>query len=357
MFFPKRIRTGWSDFFEGYPSTTLVPKEYTSNQTLSGTNVYVLNCVFSKCTSTEHGGAISCKSASFMLIESSSFFTCNTSQRYGGAVYFQNSSCECVLYKVCANDCLSTNTNVSSYGQFLYTEVKNGVFVKNYVNYSSISRCVNDIPNSWYTLYLNNGKTFVTSVNISKNKCGHRSGICCWPHTNSSYITCSLSYSSFTDNRASGFNCIYFQKTIPKNEIICCNILRNSHDSITNGIIDAYGNSTIDNSCILGNRAEFTFRTYSSTYTITLTNCTIDKTATINGVLIIQSPITNVFIHTLDHLSTRNCHAEYDSLEALTSKKMYTCNVFFYQPRLVDFVSLISIFIFNFINPNPYVRP
>jgi hypothetical protein len=70
---------------------------------------------------------------------------------------------------------------------------------------------------------------------------------------------------------------------------------------------------------------------------------------------------TKSFIHTLNHMSTQNCHSKYDSAGYLTpiiqsSKKQKpycSCKRLLYQPPLRKFFSLTFVLIFNFIHPYP----
>ena len=114
----------------------------------------------------------------------------------------------------------------------------------------------------------------------------------------------------------------------------------------------------IEDSCILENNADYIIYAYSS-YTLTFSNCTVDKTTTNTGILKIQNTVTKSFILALNHMSTEHCFAEYDSagnltpiIEQPTSKKVIcycTYRNYFNQPHLRDFISLISVFMFNFI--------
>ena len=143
-----------------------------------------------------------------------------------------------------------------------------------------------------------------------------------------------------------------------------CNILRNTNNTGSKGIIYANANVMIKDSCILENAAAEIFYQYSSTYTITLSNCTIDKT-TNNQKLTIQDTVTKSFILALNHISTQNCNAEYDAVGSLTAlpcissptKKSfcycYTCNVNHYQAKVSDFFTFISLFMITFIHSNP----
>jgi predicted outer membrane repeat protein len=214
--FLQSFRAAWVDSFPGTTPTTY-SSGYGERQTPSASSdggVYILNSLFNRFTSTSDGGALYCStSVTYLLIESTSFFSCNTSAQYGGAIYFDNTNNDqCVLYGVCCNDCCSTNTTCSySQGQFAYFSVQNIASSKNHVNYSSIARCVNENSNSWYTLRPYNGKICCPSVNISMNKCDGHPGICCQPFSDSNSVTCSLSYSSFADNNATGYICIWLE--------------------------------------------------------------------------------------------------------------------------------------------------
>jgi hypothetical protein len=265
-------------------------------------------------------------------------------------VFFQNNSGQCVLHEVCGCDCISTDTG--SYGMFAYILVNNSNSSKNYVNYSSIACCLTE--NSYSMLSLNFGKICCPSVNISTNKCRYRSGVFCQPYKDSNSVTCSVTHSSFADNNATGYICIYLFTAGASFEITCCNIIRNTQVSLeTDGTIRTNGNVTIKDSCILGNKATYIFYQGGSSYTISLSNCTVDLNSN-DGYLTTQSTVTKSFILALNHMSTRYCHAEYDTVGTLTKKQKYlcTCGNLFYHSRIRDFVSLLCNFLFNFIHPN-----
>jgi hypothetical protein len=128
--------------------------------------------------------------------------------------------------------------------------------------------------------------------------------------------------------------------------------LRNTQDDLNSfGLFYTNGNVKIDDSCILENKATYTFNIYSST--MTLSNCTIDSTAK-TGNLIIQNAATTSFIHALNHMSTLNCYSKYDAIGYLTPLKKqmpcFTFGNFFYQYQLRFFFSLLDAFLFNFIH-------
>jgi hypothetical protein len=351
-------RTSWNDYFTGSPTSTL-SKEYGERQTPSVANVYVLNSLFISITSTSgHGGALYCStSVTYLLIESTSFFSIKAYYA-GGAIFFTNTnSGQCVLNEVCGYDCYST---CNYDGQFAYIYVYNVASSKNYFNYSSISRCVNS--NAYYTLRLHNGKICFPSVNLSMNKCNYRSAFICYPYGDSNSFTFSMTYSSVTDNIAASCTCIMLWISDAKYEIKSCNILRNTQGSLgSEGTFYTQGNVIIYDSCILENTATYIFCVYSGT--ITLSNCTFDSTSN-NGNVVTQNKVTKSFIHALNHMSTRNCHSEYDSAGTLTpiiqspspSKKQkhcYTGDILFHRYQQGNFVSLTSVLVllFNFIYP------
>ena len=196
------------------------------------------------------------------------------------------------------------------------------------------------------------------------NKCQYYSGILIQPFVDSNSFTGSISYSSFTDNVASGYTCFYLWRGGSKIEIKSCNILRNTQGSVgSEGTIYTIDNVMIEDSCILENNANYIFRQASS-YTITLSNCTVDRTSN-NGYLTTRNTVTKSFILALNHMSTQNCHSKYDSVGTLTpniqtpspSKKQIPCFTFgnfLNQPQLSDFFSFHSVFVFNFIHTNVF---
>jgi hypothetical protein len=293
--------TAWNDYFSGSP--TLFPtKEYETRQTPSDTSVYVLNCLFKSISSSSSGGALcGSDSVQYFLVESSSFFSCKTSAS-GGAIYFVNSNNgQYVLHEVCGYDCSSTG---GSLGLFSYNQVYHVISSKNYINFSSIARCVGDTSNPSYIICHHYGTHCYPSVNISMNKCYSRSGVYCVPFIDSNSVTSSLLYSTFADNIATQHTCIQLSNTGAKHEIKSCNILRNTQGNLgSRGTIATYGNTMIEDSCILENTATYIFYQVSSSYRITLSNCTVDSTSN-NGYLTTQNTVTKSFILALNHMST-----------------------------------------------------
>jgi hypothetical protein len=340
----------WNDYFTGSPATALNSTQYSSRQTPSASSIYVLNCLFNNCAvPSGSGGALSCTSATYFFVESTSFFSCKTNSGSGGAIYFYNLNClQSVLYGLCGYDCSST-----SIGPFAGIWIKDSTTTKNHFNHSSMVRCLSDAPGSCEMSNIQYGRVYCPSVNSSMNRCPCYSGIFLLPTLDSSSVTSLLSYSTIADNNATKFICIRCTNGA-KHEIKYCNILRNMQVSNTDGIIWTNGNLMIEDSCILENTATYVF--YGS---ITISNCTVDST-TNNGYLTTLKTVTKSFIHGLNHMSTQNCHSEYDSAGILTvipyashlTKKVF-CHTCHYQARISDSFPLISLFITIFIHPNP----
>jgi hypothetical protein len=350
------VRAAWNDYFPVVSLNSLYSQTFTSRQTPSNTGVYILNCLFKSIESSDAGGALSCSSsAQYLLVESTSFFSCKTSSNAGALYFYNTNNGQCVLYNVCGNDCCTTNSNAY---QFVYIVVYNSISNKNYFNYSSISSCVN--VNAYHTLRLCYGKILCPSVNSSLNKYRGQSFYCI-PTSDSNSVTGSLTYSSFADNIATDTICVLLSRGGVNYEIKSCNILRNTQGSLgSHGTIYTSGNLMIADSCIIENKANYNFYLDSSSYTITLSNCTVDSIS-YNRNLVTQNTVAKSFILALNHMSTLNCHSEYDYVGTLTpiiqsptsSKKQklcYTCEKFLFQFRLSDVISLISILVFNFIH-------
>jgi hypothetical protein len=353
-------KTAWDDYFSGTTPTNYNSQLYTSGQNPSDTYVYISNCLFKSIMSSICGGALYCSSVKYFLVESTSFFSCKTSS-CAAAIHFSNSNGQCVLYKVCVNDCCSTSGSMT---QALLISVNNGISSKNYINYSSVARSVNEVSNSIDPVRIFSGKICFPSFNISMNKCYYQSAVMCGSYVDSNSATCLLSYSTFADNNAIGYTCISFNRADAKYEIKSCNILRNTQSTLdTQGTIYTYGNLNIYDSCILENTANKIFCSSSSSYKITLSNCTADSFSN-NGYLTTQNTVTKSFILALNHMSTQNCNSDYDSAGTLTpivqtpsssknQKHCYTGERFLYQPPQGNLVSLTSVLVlaFNFIYP------
>jgi hypothetical protein len=110
----------------------------------------------------------------------------------------------------------------------------------------------------------------------------------------------------------------------------------------------------IADSCILENKANNIFYQGDTSYRTTISNCTVGSTSN-NGYLTIRNTVTKSFILGLNHMSTLNCHSEYDSsgtlnpiIQTPTSSKRQihccTCGRLFYYPLQGNIFLLICLF-------------
>jgi hypothetical protein len=302
---------------QSYTPTEYTAPQYTDKRIdASVSNVYVHNCVFRYCTSSEHGGALSCTSSVIrLLVEQSSFISCRASNRHGGGVYFVNTaSGESVLNKICVFNCSSL---VSGFGQFAYIKL-NSNYYKNHVNDTSIIHSSNVNSDSRDSMRLLFGNILCPSVNITNNECSRYCTLDCQL---SSSCICRISYNSIVNNTAIVHTCIYSSGSSSSHYIYACNILNNKQTDSAYGTFEVYTKLLIENSCILGNNEGKTvfYLGSSSSYNITISNCTFDNSK-YTGTVIFTNTIENTFINALSHIVTERCDSFFDSYGTLTVK-------------------------------------
>jgi hypothetical protein len=307
-----------------YSPTNYTGNKYTQTVTPTANDVYIYDCVFSFCSSSSNGGALSCGSSVYrLLIEQSSFISCRISSGYGGAIYFDSRTYgECVLNRVCGFNCSSTS---SGYTQGAYSNifVKDNIANKNHVNDSSITHCMPECTNSHVTLIIHYGKVLSPSVNLTNNVCYCYSAVYYCGVTGTD--TCYVSYNSIVNNTANSYNCIWFHNSGSSNCMDSCNILNNKQDLSTYGIILTYGDLIIKDSCILGNdEKNNVFFECTSSKKITISNCTIDgnifASGRYSGSVTIIKTNEKPFINALSHIVTQRCDSYFDSYGTLTLK-------------------------------------
>jgi hypothetical protein len=321
----KYAKRTFSDVYEqGDNATIYSGQEYTVTPlTPNASDVYVYDCFFHNCSSSSNGGALCCSSSVCrLLVEQSSFISCKISSLYGGGIYISNTySGGCVLSRICAFNCYSTNS--SSYGQFAYIRINNSINNKNHVNDSSITHTLKKGTNPYYALRLNLGNILCPSVNLTNNECYNCPVLYCQPTSSCNYC---MSYSSIVNNTANGgYGCIWFDGWTSSYCIDTCNVLNNNQTAFDSGTIRSYGNLLIKDSCILGNNERKTvFYESRSSLMIIISNCTIDDDIISNtryvGGFTINKTIENAFINALSHIATKSCDSYFDSYGTLTAK-------------------------------------
>jgi hypothetical protein len=324
-------KTAFSDFYG--PDQTNVKEykdsKYTVGITPTDQNIYVHDCVFQDCLSSSHGGALDCGSNVYkLLVEQTSFISCKTSNSYGGAIYFDSQTYgESILSKTCGFNCSSTYPS-NNYGQFAYIYVKDDTTYRNRVNDSTITQSLNEGANSYDALRIYYGNILCPSVNSTNNECKYYAALHTCPKEGTgspASETCCVSFSSFVNNTANGYSCVLLDRYTTSQRIDTCNIINNKQTSSSIGIIYAYTNLLIKDSCIIGNDKtnKVLYEGWSSCK-ITISNCTIDNDIFTNGryygsVTIIKTN-DKTFINALSHISTLRCDSYFDSYGTLTGK-------------------------------------
>jgi hypothetical protein len=334
--------------FEDVYGTGLNPTNYIRNE-YSGTrltpntnNIYVYDCFFHDISYTSTGGAIYCGSSVYkLLIEQSSFISCVTSGGSGGGVCFSNSgNYECVFSKICAYSC-----SCSGHGTFANVNLGKNVNYKNHVNDSTITKSLKNGKSPWDSIYYYTDTIFCPSDNFTNNECHCNPAFCCHTSRSSASELCLISYCSIVNNTANGgYSCIRFYSSGSTHRVDTCNIINNKQTATTHGTIKAFSSILIKDSCILGNNeGNSVFFISSSSYIVTVSNCTIDnKRCTGSGSAVFTKTAERSFIHALSHIVTRICDSYYDSYGTLTvkpnvpsrsSRCLISCN---YKKAMID---------------------
>jgi predicted outer membrane repeat protein len=299
--------SSWSNFYtNGGPSQTYGTS--TNQIQLSAGGAYVYNAVFENLYTSSSGGAIYCSSISLLFLsEMCSFINC-TSTGSGGAIYIIITG-ESILSKVCSYRCVA-----SSHFQFECVEVNSDITKRNEVLDTSACYSIHKgNHNCVFDQYYGNVK--FNSVNSSQNECSDDPGITC--QCSSGEGCCIVEYCSVTNNTAKTFIIIGLFASYGK-QIRSCNVLNNKQLTVTSsyGLIYADAMVTIENTCILGNDANY--QVYGPSGSV-VSNCTIDfdlsKVRT--GVSITNTPGVS-FINKIACFETPLCEAFYDEFGKLT---------------------------------------
>jgi uncharacterized protein (UPF0333 family) len=273
---------------------------------------------FHDISSSYNGGAICCDSNVYkLLVEQSSFFSCKTSAYGGGGVYFSCSgNYECVMSKICGFGC-----SCGSYGQCAYISLSNSANHKNHFNDSTITHSLKDGKSQCDSVLLRGDTILVPSNNFTNNECHRCSALSCHSTRNSTSETCIISYCSVVNNTANGsYQCIRLYDPGSTHRVDTYNIINNKQTTTGSGTIYASTNILIKDSCILGNNEGSTvFYVGSSSFKITVSNCTVDNNR-YSGSVIFTKTAECSFIHALSHIVTRICDSNFDSYGTFTVK-------------------------------------
>ena len=324
------ILQAWNDYFSGVTSpqeTSVKQKTQYSNSISSA--LYITNSVIESSKSSNEGGAIRVLTSNryCLLIEKTTLFHCRSGVS-SGALYFYYEG-ECVLVNICVYNCSA----ISGSYQFANIEVYNGNLIKNEILESSISYCKNaNYPDVLFTEY---GKIIIDAVNFSLNEARQFSACSSLPcYTGDNQLLSTISYSSFSNNSASGSCCVFlsnYRSTI-NHKIISCNIINNNQNlnDQSYGIITAKMPASIEGSCFVNNMCHFLLMNQGS-YSFTVSNCTIDSGFRTSGALNVNNLPATSFINKILCFETGNCEAFFDYAGSLTplKKRKKLCITYF----------------------------
>ena len=277
------VLESWNEYYSNpsTPLSALYKREYRSNKAAHSGSQHVFRCFFVKCTAVR-GGGILVESETKLLIEETSFFSCEANSGRGGGVYF-NTEGSCISSRVCSYKC---KANIS--GQFSYVLFPDSLDHNNTMRDCSISGTNN--PNRNVEISLKYGLIHVSSINSSYNSCDVYSGIGVESSSNIS-SDCLVSCSCFTYNLMKRYSALRFQGD-NKHEMRKCNVINNTQKELGyNGAISAPCFLDIYDLCIIENNAEFSIY-QSNNGTINIYNTILDKSC--YGNITIQNTSKNI---------------------------------------------------------------
>ena len=211
----------WNEYYSdpSVPNSTFYKREYRSNQTASFGSQHVSRCLFSECTAAQ-GGGILVDSETKLLIEETSFLSCEATSGKGGGAYFKGEG-SCISSRVCSYKCKATST-----GQLFYILFTDSLAHKNMMKDCSLSGT--DSPGQYSGIYLKYGTILVSSINSSYNICSYHTGFTVYSSSTTTPSDCLISYSCFMHNTMKECICamLYGKK---KHEMRNCNVIKNTH--------------------------------------------------------------------------------------------------------------------------------
>ena len=295
----------FSDFFEG------IPQIYNNNNSriiLISNNYYIFSCFFSHLSSSSNGGAIFFELMNSIqtLIESSSFYRCN-SINIGGALYFNGNNSNLILYKSIGSYCFSLNdqfsriiSSINKKSSFLCSTFNN--------NNNNVIDC-----RAIFSFYYH--KNEVLYNNISKNYLNFYSSI----HFRS-FDESDINFTHFSGNLGTKWMGIGIIST--KLNIFKTDFYNNSQTQTTWGMIFLGENNPIMNInfCNFLNNTNFLFEV--KTGLLTINNSYIQTHTNIGNILIFKS--------------IQNYYSYYQSCKFFSK--------FFLKIKLINYIFIIQIF-------------
>jgi hypothetical protein len=341
--------TSWIDF---YPKIQSPVSQLKNNNRISFTtengNIYIKNLLFLGITNNlGHGGALSFisspSSSNQVLIEFTLFSECKvTSTYYGGAIYFEKYG-DFKFHFVCGFDC-QTNSQSGQFSYILASENNNNISL---ILISIIKCCESTVS---FNTYFGYGTIDFESTNISDSIVSRESVFFF-----QSFYKSTIKRSSFENNYASGYFCLDYASNSGQTSLLSSsNVINNSQEHSTNGIIVYNSHNVRLNNCFLMNNRKnnkgvlFQFWEAGTSCTLTIEDCYIDS---ISGSYTIINTFTFYnFLILIDIEDCRNNYKKYHYFEYINtnSKKFPKFSCFCHHFFSFTFFSKIFILFFNF---------
>jgi len=303
-----RLLTGFCDFYGSNFGNSACITSRAINP--SPGSYYVLDCSYSIMRIIGSGSVFYFSSSNpvKMLVESSSFYNCSSTD-HGGAIHFncmQNGGF--VSHKVCATICYTNNPTEIARGQFIWTNINDTMI--NGVLLSSICLCSEAVRlQQWYSIALYKGNFRFKTTNSSKNTV-HHIGI----FGTSLCSSLSCGYNNFEQIFSPSGAHIMNAVTSLDNFIEFSNFINNTNQNSNRGIVDAFEYGIVNiNDCVFTKNTGLLFSA-SIKFNLVAKNCYIFHE---NGDYQFNSTFLNcetredVGSHNLLFFSTKYCHTLY----------------------------------------------
>jgi len=249
------------------------------------------NVLFSECkiSSNEHGGAICFNNVTTSLdIVFTTFYSCQTTyvNCNGGAIFYLSFSKHLRIESSCFSCCLSEYR-----GPCIYSNAKNGNFFVNV----AVHKCPDGfLLNSQYPLQIRDGFISMDKINVSNNYPKYYSaGLLI--HIGTGF---NLGFSAIANCRAGESCVIDIQNFIGDQNGFSINVVNNSFQFSTHGILYSYNSNPVLSFCVFSQNYEPLFRGEGN---ITLNNCAFDKYT-----YTLKAPILNNCILSSINVSTNS---------------------------------------------------
>ena len=266
----------WDDFFL-QPTTQPFGNFETriSLTTSKYKNCHVIGCIFQNCSTKSNGGAIYYQyNTGKFLVEFSTFHSCHA---YNGGAIYTFTSCDFISNCICSYKCYADWN-----GQYVWADL--GETNENRITQSSV--CSSGSSECFYsTIYFWYGMQICKLTNLTDNKTKYYSGI---QYGYGSPFGLEITLCSINSNTAYENTIISLDSEATAKSYLVdkCNIINNRQEVLYRAIICVGKDTTIQDSCILGNTGPegfSLFNNYGNFRTLTLINCTLPSSYGITG--------------------------------------------------------------------------